>query len=128
MPANPDDQGVVYYISDATCTDPYQHSYIGITSNEKSRQYDHRRSGNFPDGFVWTILFRGTRKECGDVENKYRPASGTGWNAALGGGPLAQQEIPHERQRVISQGRVARMPLAHLIDADYAGRVDAATG
>ena len=86
MPANADDQCVVYYISDTTCTDPYQHGYIGITSNEKSRHNNHRRSGKFPDGFVWTILFRGTRKECGEVENKYRPEPNIGWNSSLGGG------------------------------------------
>jgi hypothetical protein len=59
MPANADDQCCVYYISDASCADPYRHGYIGITSNEVSRQYAHRRSGRFPAEFVWTILFRG---------------------------------------------------------------------
>ncbi|MDH2357594.1 hypothetical protein QCM77_44690 [Bradyrhizobium sp. SSUT18] len=34
MPANADDQCCVYYINDASCTDPYRHGYIGITSNE----------------------------------------------------------------------------------------------
>jgi hypothetical protein len=48
MPANADDQCCVYYISDASCTDPYRHGYIGITSNEMSRRSDHRRSGRFP--------------------------------------------------------------------------------
>lgn len=86
MPANADDLCCVYYISDATCTDPYSHGYIGITSDEARRQYAHRRSGRFPEGFTWTILFRGTRKECGAVEMKYRPDRGIGWNTDLGGG------------------------------------------
>jgi hypothetical protein len=59
MPANADDQCCVYYISDASCTDPYRDGYIGITSNEMSRRSDHRRSGRFPADFLWTILFRG---------------------------------------------------------------------
>ena len=86
MPANGDDQCCVYYISDASCTDPFTHGYIGITSNEMSRRSDHRRSGRFPADFVWTILFRGTRQECAAVEKKYRPERGLGWNNDLGGG------------------------------------------
>ena len=86
MPANADDQCCVYYISDASCADPYRHGYIGITSNEVSRQYAHRRSGRFPAEFVWTILFRGTRQECAAVEKKYRPDRAIGWNTDLGGG------------------------------------------
>jgi len=86
MPANADDQCCVYYISDASCTDPYRHGYTGITSNEVGRRYLHRRSGRFPPDFVWTILFRGTRRECAAMERKYRPERGIGWNSDLGGG------------------------------------------
>ncbi len=59
MPS-PDDQCCVYYISDANCTDPYRHGYVGLTSNEVTRRYNHRRSG--------------------------RPERGIGWNSDLGGG------------------------------------------
>ncbi len=85
MPS-PDDQCCVYYISDANCTDPYRHGYVGLTSNEVTRRYNHRRSGRFPANFVWTILFRGTRRECAAMEKKYRPERGIGWNSDLGGG------------------------------------------
>ncbi len=47
MPS-PDDQCCVYYISDANCTDPYRHGYVGLTSNEVTRRYNHRRSGRWP--------------------------------------------------------------------------------
>jgi hypothetical protein len=93
MPANADDQCCVYFISDASCTDPYRNGYIGITSNEVSRQYAHRRSGRFPAEFVWTILFRGTRQECAAVEKKYRPDRGIGWNSDLGGGRRRNPKI-----------------------------------
>jgi hypothetical protein len=86
MPANANDQCCVYYISDASCTDPYRHGYVGITSNETSRRFAHRRSGHFPADFVWTILFRGTRQECAAVEKQYRPERAIGWNNDRGGG------------------------------------------
>src|SRR6267142_4868907 len=83
MPANANDPSCVYYINDASCTDPYRHGYIGITSNELSRRSDHRRSGRFPADFVWTILFRGTRQECAAVEKN------TDRNAASAGTPIS---------------------------------------
>ena len=93
MAANADDPCVLYYISDASCTDPYRHGYIGITSNEVSRRWDHGRSGRFPADFVWTILFRGKRKECAAEEKKYRPERGIGWNSDLGGGRWRNPKI-----------------------------------
>jgi hypothetical protein len=85
MPS-PDDQCCVYYISDASCTDPFCHGYIGLTANKTGRIAAHRRSGRFPAGFTVTVLHEGTRRECADVEKKYRPERGIGWNSDLGGG------------------------------------------
>jgi len=86
MAANADDMCVVYYISDATCSDPYQHGYIGITKNEVSRERSHRRSGKWPPAATFTVLFRGTRRKCAVVEKQYRPQADVGWNKSSGGG------------------------------------------
>lgn len=85
MPANENDQCFLYYISDETCSDPYQHGYIGISSR-KSREREHRRSGKLPPDFAFVILFRGTRRECAAVEKQYRPHANIGWNQSQGGG------------------------------------------
>jgi hypothetical protein len=85
MSANENDPCVVYYISDATCSDPYQHGYIGISSRQ-SREREHRKSGKWPPGFTFTVMFRGTRRECADVEKQYRPRENIGWNSSRGGG------------------------------------------
>ena len=71
MPANANDQCYVYYISDATCTDPYRHGYIGITSNETSRRSAHRRSDVSRLNSHEAILFKGTRQECAVVEKPF---------------------------------------------------------
>ena len=99
MPANANDQCYVYYISDATCTDPYRHGYIGITSNETSRRSAHRRSGRFPADFIWAILFKGTRQECAVVEKRFRPDRGIGWNNDRGGRWRAKRQ-PDDRQPI----------------------------
>ncbi len=99
MPANHDDPCVLYYISDATCTDPYQHGYIGITKNEKLRERAHRRLGKFPGGFTFVVLHRGSRKECAEVEKRYRPTEDIGWNTSKGGGRwrgLSNTDNPQE--------------------------------
>lgn len=96
MPANANDQCYVYYISDATCTDPYRHGYIGITSNETSRRSAHRRSGRFPADFIWAILFKGTRQECAVVEKRFRPDRGIGWNNDRGGGRWRAKRQPDD--------------------------------
>ncbi|HVG51653.1 MAG TPA: hypothetical protein VM867_08475 [Xanthobacteraceae bacterium] len=85
MAANADDQSYLYYISDATCTDPYQHGYFGISSRA-SREREHRNSGKWPSGFAFTVMFRGTRRACAAVEKQYRPEPGIGWNKSSGGG------------------------------------------
>ena len=53
MASNADDICVVYCISDATCSDPHPHGYIGLTKNQARRERDYRRSGKWPsDGHV----------------------------------------------------------------------------
>jgi YD repeat-containing protein len=85
MPVNPYEQAFVYYISDATCTDPHQHGYFGISKNE-TREAAHRYSRRFPPDVTFTIVFRGIRRECAAVEAHYRPQPRIGWNRARGGG------------------------------------------
>jgi hypothetical protein len=83
MPANENDACVLYWLKSETCTDPRLHGYIGITKNERSRASDHKR--RFPS-HTFTVLARGTRKECAAIEAEYRPGEGTGLNKSRGGG------------------------------------------
>lgn len=86
MPPNENDACCVYWVKDATCVDPYQHGYIGLTKNLDTRSRAHLRSGRFPSSATIEVLFRGTRRQCALEENKYRQQPDTGWNSSHGGG------------------------------------------
>lgn len=76
---------VVYWLHDDSCADPRADGYVGITYYFERRVKRHRTSRRFPDGFSATVLFRGTRSECIEVEKQHRPKGGMGWNRCSGG-------------------------------------------
>lgn len=96
MPANADDQCIVYYIG-LPGSDPHREGYVGITKNEDKRKGDHRRSGKFP-GAIFSVLFRGTRRECAAIEAQYRPQPKIGWNTSHGGGRWRRNGIRASQQ------------------------------
>ncbi len=84
----PDDPCILYWIKDASCTDIALHGYVGIThaAREQQRQREHRRAGRLNASAEFIVLHRGTRLECTEVENRYRPNPNIGWNRSKGGG------------------------------------------
>lgn len=80
----PNDACHTYWIGDETCSDPFLHGYVGLTSNLKIRSAYHLR-GRF-QGCTISILHQGSRTECAAVEKKYRPHANIGWNSSGGGG------------------------------------------
>jgi hypothetical protein len=52
----PTDKCQVYYISDESCTDAFDHGYVGLTAHPESRLRVHSRSGRSPSDFKITIL------------------------------------------------------------------------
>ena len=81
--ANADDPSIAYYIGPAD-SDPYREGYVGITKHQNRREREHRRSGRVSGAF--SVLFRGTRRECAAVEYRYRPHRNIGLNIKAGGG------------------------------------------
>ena len=83
-----DEQCVLYWVHDETCLDPATHGYVGITAHEAARKGVHRRRRPHA---TFTILFRGTRRECLAIEHQHRPERRVGWNLQRGGGRLRGQ-------------------------------------
>jgi hypothetical protein len=55
--------------------------------------------GKFPGGFTFVVLHRGSRKECAEVEKRYRPTEDIGWNTSKGSGRwrgLSNTDNPQE--------------------------------
>jgi hypothetical protein len=96
----PNDPCVTYWIRDETCTDPFAHGYVGITSNQKTRSRHHLRSGRFPAGATIVILHQGSRTECAAVEKLHRPNANIGWNRSGGGGRWRKAVDPSRRARL----------------------------
>lgn len=77
---------VVYWLFNERCVCLWRHGYIGYSQCWPAPLKRHRRNGvPFSN---WMILFRGTKRECRDIEWKLRPHSKIGWNCAPGGGHL----------------------------------------
>jgi len=66
---------------------------------EALERVQRRRLGKFPGGFTFLVLHRGSRKECAEVEKRYRPTEDIGWNTSKGGGRwrgLSDTDNPQE--------------------------------
>lgn len=85
---------LVYWLHDTQCICPWKHGYVGISSRWHRRLWRHQREGKFPP-FEATILFRGTRDECLELEEWLRPTWRVGWNNWKGGraGPTTPKTL-----------------------------------
>lgn len=76
----------LYWIYNDDCIDPFVHGYIGITENVQQRFKQHlSKNSRILKDSKYKILFEGSRLECFNLENNYRPNKGIGWNSASGG-------------------------------------------
>jgi hypothetical protein len=77
---------VCYWLFDATCSDPKQHGYVGVTGSLAQRLANHRfKEEILPRNFRCEILVSGTRAECLEYELNLRPDFNVGWNKDRGG-------------------------------------------
>lgn len=89
----------VYWCHLPDHTDAMTQGYIGIATNHRRRERDHRKHGRFPDGFIFTVLARNlTRFEAAKIEWEHRKQRHIGWNHKKGGGKfirsLMEQRMP----------------------------------
>lgn len=101
LPSHSDDrEHVVYWIFDETCSRPGDNGYVGVTisSREKARILEHRRSGRFPDNAQIKILTRGNAEACYSYEAILRPHAMIGWNIAAGGARGNKSGIPKSEE------------------------------
>ena len=84
----------VYVIGPAQDEFPYYESYVGVTSNLKSRWNQHLRRDSLIGNHIrlnnlncscMRSIYTGTQKECFSLERKLRPIPFIGLNEAAGG-------------------------------------------
>jgi len=75
----------LYWIHLNHHTDPMSEGYIGVTFSPEKRFLHHKKVQRVPSDSILSILHTGTRKHCFELELKYRPERGIGWNSAVGG-------------------------------------------
>lgn len=107
-----EDECLVYWIYDDTCSSPKRHGFVGQTSSPKREILRARKRFKVTK---FKILFRGTREECLAVEAKLRPRPGIGWNPHAGGfmhgegGADVPKPIPQrEKMATASKARYAK--------------------
>jgi hypothetical protein len=111
---------LVYWLYDPTCMSPIEdnawveHGYIGAAAltHFHQRMNQHRNSKRIPQGFYYSIIFQGSRKEALDLEAKLRPTPGIGWNMGVGGfangkGLRGIPKSPEQREKM-RQAALAR--------------------
>ena len=105
---------VVYWLFNGQCSTPVEHGYVGVTVSWPRRLWRHRseKASDFlPEGFEGKILFRGTLKQCLELEKLLRPAEKIGWNRHPGGlAGYAGKGVPKspEHREKIRQAALAR--------------------
>jgi hypothetical protein len=77
---------VVYWLFDDACRDPATDGYIGSSQRLLERLVYHLNNPDFPfvPALKFKILFRGSKRECHELEGKLRPVPGIGWNRGTG--------------------------------------------
>lgn len=93
------DEVVVYWYHLEEHKDIYSEGYVGVTSRQKQRHWQHtswkgssclilRRAFEKygEDRILKDVVFNGTREECLLKEVELRPTGPIGWNAVAGGG------------------------------------------
>jgi len=93
------DEVVVYWYHLESHNDVMSQGYVGVTSNQKERHWQHTKwvgSNSLvlrkafekygEDSIHKTILLTGSKEECLLEEARLRPAKSIGWNIAIGGG------------------------------------------
>lgn len=73
--------------------------YIGVTGDLSKRKWKHRNdpvnhltAEAVSNGVVFTVIYRGTEKECLDIEKVLRPDTNIGWNIRTGGDNYIQSQ------------------------------------
>lgn len=75
----------LYWIKEASMTDPYTQGYIGITKRgADTRVAEHLKEKNL-ENVEHVVLHSGAEKYISDLEHQYRPESFIGWNKSPGG-------------------------------------------
>jgi len=94
--------------------------YIGVTRNLKERHWHHstgRTNQHLANAFIKhnniikDILFKGTRKECLQLEINLRPVENIGWNICKGGGDAPDctgRKHSQETKSKISKGNIGK--------------------
>jgi hypothetical protein len=76
----------VYWIRNAECVDIKTQGYVGVSQSPGRRLREHLKNNPRIPKDVWLeIIFEGTRDECFQIEEEFRPKKNTGWNRAVGG-------------------------------------------
>ena len=111
MPPSLDEQCILYWVHDETCLNVATHGYVGITAHEAMRKGVHRRRRPHA---TFTILFRGTRRECLAIEHQHRPERlvGSISNVAAVACAASFHNQPHQQSNTMKRILLAAMMLA----------------
>lgn len=91
----------VYWVYDKNCKNFLEDGYVGVTNYLDERISFHKtKNEKIPkeNELFYTILFEGSRLECFEKEQEYRPTSGIGWNSAKGGAHGWKEEFTHSEK------------------------------
>ena len=109
---------------DATCSDPNQDGYVGVTARLSRRlgahkRRDRKRSANFPADFDCRVLLSGALADCLALEEQLRPVPGIGWNFERGGRQpyLGYEPSEAERKRISERNKGRRKGYKHSAES-----------
>lgn len=101
---------VVYHMHHPYETDTTL-GYIGVTGDLSKRKWrhlndpvNHLTAKAVSDGVVFTVIHRGSRKECLDIELSLRPECDIGWNLRVGGDKVIQSDETKSKMSAIKIG------------------------
>jgi hypothetical protein len=110
----------VYWFHLDSHTDPKTEGYVGIATDHKRRERDHRRNPRLialcgDSRPIFTLLAREvTREEAARIEWEHRKQPLTGWNQGKGGGkfrPIFEREGDEFHERATSSKQNPPSPL-----------------
>lgn len=85
--------------------------YIGVTADLSKRKWrhlndpvNHLTAEAVLSGVIFTVIYRGTRSECLDIELLLRPECNIGWNLRVGGKKVVHSEETKHKMSVKKLG------------------------